>query len=666
MKPNFLKSAGSVFFCSCLVATMLLNCKVLIAQPFTLKAANEMNRVFEDGFNLPALHDTLSLFGIRGEVLSGQCAIQSKKGLTDVSVTVGPLTNSSGKVLPAGSVDWNFVGSIPLSQNTPNQPVRILERQAPARFPDYLMAERQINLNPKAWQSVYLTLSVPGNAEPGLYTGRVTVKSLQGEQSLPMHVEVFPLVLPAERHLKVTEWYSTGDFEHFHGIKERYSGDWFAMLRKYADNMAAHRQNVFQVPMGAIEIMVLKDGQLQFDFSRFDQIAQVFWDTKKMDFMETGELARFADNAWYSTSLKLQDFRVFNTETGNQETLAGADVVPKLLPAFESHLRQKGWLGKTLFHIKDEPSMHNALAWREMSSYIHQYAPDLRRLDAIETTNLLDRIEIAVPKLDAFATWYDSYNAAREKSTELWFYTVGIYQGSLFPNKTIDLPIMNSRILHWLNYRYDATGYLHWGWNQWEEKPFEEVGMHIGDGWHVYPAKDGVLNSLRWEQMRNGIQDYECFRLLEDQICALKDSLGNRAVWIDPTQRGKEISGQVVMSFSEHADDPLVLYKAKKELIREIMEFKGAPRVFIQTKPMENTTLTYHSSVEVYGWTEPGTKIVLNGKELPVDSQGYFFEQTGGDLLDPTKVNLAKGVIRVQATSNRGSREVVRYFGIKY
>jgi len=60
------------------------------------------------------------------------------------------------------------------------------------------------------------------------------------------------------------------------------------------------------------------------------------------------------------------------------------------------------------------------------------------------------------------------------------------------------------------------------------------------------------------------------------------------------------------------------------------MEFKAAPRVFIQTKPLENSTLTDHSSVEVYGWTEPGTKIVLNGKELPVDSQGYFFEQTGG------------------------------------
>src|SRR5690606_23627935 len=98
-----------------------------------------------------------------------------------------------------------------------------------------------------------------------------------------------------------------GAFERFHGIKERYSPEWFAMLRKYAENMAAHRQNVFQVPMSAIAISRNEDGRLAFDFTRFDQIAQVFWDTKKMDYLETGEIMRFGDNAWFSTTIKVQD-----------------------------------------------------------------------------------------------------------------------------------------------------------------------------------------------------------------------------------------------------------------------------------------------------------------------------------------------------------------------
>ncbi len=498
MKRNYTLINSLIF----IIVLLLLNSGTLSAQAFRLNSVSDLKRVFEDGYNMPPLQDTLRIFGIRGEVVSGQCALHTKKDLTGVTVLVSALTDKkTGTILPAEAVEWNFVGSIWLSENTPNQPASALARQAPARFPDYLMDEKQINLKAKVNQAVWLTISIPETAAPVSYTGDITVKSQQGEVKLPLSVTVYPLTLPVTRNLKVTEWYSTGDFEKFYDIKEEYSDAWFAMLRKYADNMADHRQNVFHVPMDAIEIQKRTDGRLSFDFTRFDQIAQVFWDTKRMDYLETGEIARFGNNAWFSSEIKLQDFQVKDIETGKIETMAGKDVAPGLLVATESHLREKGWLSKTLFHVKDEPSMHNSQSWREMSAYIHKYAPNLIRLDAIETTNLLNDIEVAVPKLDAFGTWYESYREAQKKGVELWFYTVGIYQGSLFPNKTIDMPVMNSRIMQWLNYRYDATGYLHWGWNQWTEDPFNEVGMHIGDGWHVYPSKDGVLNSLRWEQI---------------------------------------------------------------------------------------------------------------------------------------------------------------------
>ncbi len=645
------------------VSILLVNSATLSAQAFKLNAVSDLKRVFEDGYNMPALQDTLKIFGIRGEIISGQFALQTKKNLTGVTVSVSALTDrKSGNTLPGKEVEWNFVGSIPLSENTPNQPVTALVRKAPARFPDYLMAEKQISIKEKSCQAVWITIDIPQDAVSSVYSGDITVISQQGEVKLPLSVTVYPLTLPSTRNLKVTEWYSTGDFEKFYGIKEEYSDVWFSMLRKYADNMAEHRQNVFYVPMDAVEIQKAVNGRLSFDFTRFDQIAQVFWDTKKMDYLETGEIARFGNNAWFSPDIILQNFKVKNIETGKIETLEGKDVAPSLLASFESHLREKGWLSKTLFHIKDEPSMHNSQAWREMSAYIHKYAPDLVRMDAIETTNLLNDIEVAVPKLDAFGTWYESYRKAQEKGVEIWFYTVGIYQGSLFPNKTIDMPVINSRLLHWLNYRYDATGYLHWGWNQWTDDPFKEVGMHIGDGWHVYPSKNGVLNSLRWEQMRNGIQDYECFRMLEDKIRNLKDSLGKRADWIDPKRRGHEISAQVIYSIQQHSDDPAVLYAAKKQLIDEIIGFNSGPMVYIQTNPVENSTLTEHSSVEVFGWTEPGNKIVINGKEMPVSDQGYFFEQFGGDAIDTTKIPITQRMIKVVASNTKGTKEIIRKF----
>ncbi len=327
------------------VLMLLSGSGAVYAQAFKLNSVSDLKRVFEDGYNLPSMQDTIKLFGIRGEVISGQCALQAKKDLTGVTVIVGPLVDKkSGTRLPEKSIGWNFVGSIPLTQNTPNQPLKAVVRKAPAKFPDYLMQEKQTDVKGKSFQAVWLTIDIPEAAAPATYSGEITVTSQQGEAKLPVTVIVYPLTLPETRHLKVTEWYTTDDFGRFHGINERYSPAWFSMLGKYAENMASHRQNIFQVPMEAIEIQKTTDGKLTFNFSSFDQIAQVFWDTRKMDFLETGELTRFGNNAWFSSDIKLQDFGGKTAGTGKTEHMAGGEVAPSLLPATASHLRQKGWL----------------------------------------------------------------------------------------------------------------------------------------------------------------------------------------------------------------------------------------------------------------------------------------------------------------------------------
>jgi hypothetical protein len=111
------------------------------------------------------------------------------------------------------------------------------------------------------------------------------------------------------------------------------------------------------------------------------------------------------------------------------------------------------------------------------------------------------------------------------------------------------------------------------------------------------------------------------------------------------------------MNLVEHSDDPQVLYKAKKDVIRELLEFDTSPRIYVQTEPVVNSSLTNHSSVGVLGWTEPGTKIIVNGKELPVSEQGLFLEQFG---LSPDDHK-----IRVLASNPNGSKEIIRDFVIE-
>ncbi len=290
---------------------------------------------------------------------------------------------------------------------------------------------------------------------------------------------------------------------------------------------------------------------------------------------------------------------------------------------------------------------------------MHSLAPDLTRIDAVETTYLFGDLEVAVPKLDYLESNFDIYKKGQQQGAELWFYTVGIYQSGKFPNKTIDMPLIGNRVLHWLNYRYDLTGFLHWGWNQWiSDDPFEDAGKHVGDGWHVYPAKNGLLNSLRWEQMRNGIQDYEYLWMLENEIRHLKDSLGTRFHWIDPTQRGKEIASKVVKSLRDYTRDPQVLYNAREEVLQELMDFNSAPGLYVQTNPPENTAVQVNGWVgEVFGWTEPGTNIEIDGDQVPVDKQGLFMYNV--------KILQDKNYVTIKASSVDGNKEVKRYFDVR-
>lgn len=643
---------------------VLLGCVCVTAQGAAVEcfAVSDLVRVFEDGYGLPATRmvgspeasESVEIFGIRNEYISAQCVIKATQNIEHVTVSLSPLVHANGSAsLPADAVTWNFVGSIRIEENTPNRRQTGLVRRAPARFPDYLAEDREVSLEKGQCKAVYLTVRVPRDAEEGQYKGTITIKTEGGDESLPLQLTVYPFTLPDERHVMVTEWYSTNKFKQFHGIDASDSERFYEMLGLYARNMAEHRQNVFRVSLDLIASELDGKGKLTFDFTRFDKWAEVFWKTGRMDLLETGFVAQFREGGWSSREIVLRDFRVREIPTGRSITMPGKEFLAQFLPAFEARLREKGWLEKTVFHIADEPSNHNIMSWREASEYIRRYAPALRRMDAIETTHCFDRLEIWVPKLDHLATWYDTYQKAQSQGCELWLYTVGIFQGGSYPNKTVDVPLIESRLLHWLNYRYGLKGYLHWGFNQWTDDPFEAPGQHRGDGWHVYPKKDGLLNALRWEQMRNGLQDYEYFWLLEDKISRMKAGLSERLSIIDPSRRGVEIASRVVKTMSDYSKDPHTLYAAKKLIIEELLDLDRTPRVLVQTNPPEGQAVGNGCSIDLYGWAEPGTKITVQGTELPVGEDGLFLEN----------VQLSRdNTIVVQAEHEKDKKTITRSF----
>ena len=619
---------------------------------FECFAVTDLVRVFEDGYQCPPPQDRIAVFGVRDEYVSAQCIVKARQPIKDLTVAIDSLKSTDG-VLPADSAAWSFVGSIAIAENSPNHRKSEIIRPAPARFPDYLSDAKQIAVEAGRYQAIYLTIHIPRDAHAGDYQGAVTFQSQQGSRTLPLTLTVYPLTLPQEHHLMATLWYSTNRFKQFHGVDPADSDAFYKMLGVYARNMADHRQNVFRVSPDLIQATKNKDGKLTFDFSRFDKWADVFWSTGAMDLLETGFVARFGTGDWSSRQIVLRDFRVQDEATKASVTMAGKEFLPLFLPALEQHLQERGWLDKTAFHIADEPSNHNVTDWREASDFVHRYGPRLRRIDAIETPHCLERLEIWVPKIDHYATWQQAYADAQRLGNEMWFYTVGIFQAGVYPNKTVDVPLIQSRVLHWFNYRFDLKGYLHWGYNSWTDDPFEAPGQHRGDGWHVYPKKGGLLDSLRWEQMRNGIQDYEYLWLLQDKVRQMKGTMSQRvSSLIEPSRRSHEIAASVVRTTADYSDDPNVLYTAKRQIIREVLDLDQSPRVIVQTNPMEHSRVANDAAIDVHGWAEPGTRITVNGKDAPVAEDGLFMES-----VSPSKL-----MIVVEARNEKASRRIVRRF----
>ena len=63
---------------------------------FDVFAVSDLHQIFEDGYNIPPPRDTVNVFGIKDEVISGQFVVLARKDLLNLSVEIGPLQSQSG------------------------------------------------------------------------------------------------------------------------------------------------------------------------------------------------------------------------------------------------------------------------------------------------------------------------------------------------------------------------------------------------------------------------------------------------------------------------------------------------------------------------------------------------------------------------------------------
>ena len=147
----------------------------------------------------------------------------------------------------------------------------------------------------------------------------------------------------------------------------------------------------------------------------------------------------------------------------------------------------------------------------------------MKVLEACQTTGCSGYLDAWCPQLNYWHEHYGFYKERQEKGDEVWFYTC-CYPRGPYPNRFIEQPLLKTRLLYWMGFKYNADGYLHWGFNYWNADPYYETTapgtgtlLPGGDCWIVYPGDRKFLRSIRFEQMRDGLEDLTLLQMLTEK-----------------------------------------------------------------------------------------------------------------------------------------------------
>ena len=455
--------------------------------------------------------------------VSIQLAVRAGEAVPALTVEAPPL-RGPGAPIPSIQVRW--VEYVTVNSNSTGTPDEELVRKAPGQFPDALLEEFPIALAAGQTRSIWLTVRVPADQKPGEYKGEVRL--LAGSRRLarlPYRLKVYAATVPSPIPLAITNYMnlSEGLFQRHFGIS-RNSPEWWDAIGNIARFLGEHHQNgVFQNTPGLVKAS-LENGAMRYDFAGFDRFFGTFVSSGVDANIQGGNMmererrkgATINVDAWVEENGQPVLKRIPLAEPRSKAFLN------TYLPALYQHLREKGWEKKYMQGVMDEPAAEETEAFAEVAALVRQHMPGVRIIEPmslrLNPDFLTKNIDVWVMHLGTIEKGHELIEQQAKQGRELWFYTALSPRGR-YPNRLIDFSLLKVRILHWLNYKYGLTGYLHWGANFWNENPFKNSQPVInqgrtllppGDAFITYPnrAKKTFYSSIRLEQMREGIEDY--------------------------------------------------------------------------------------------------------------------------------------------------------------
>ncbi len=503
---------------------------------------HSLDKVFPESIKPGGASESIHLMAGRNETEDAQIAVRIPHGveIAEASFSLPDLIGPRGRSIPSECLSASWIWPIYVLNNPPeNTDPSSYLRKAPAFFPDAFLEEKVIRIRDAWTQPLWVSVTVPKGTPAGEYKGTVGVNlaSRDGQRhrgQAPIVVTVWPFTLPDEFHLHHTEWFSPQLIADYYHI-EHWSDQHWDWLARMAADMARHKQDMVLTPFTSLVKMTKTEaGGFSFDFSKLDRWMKTFKDAG-LTWIEGGHVAGRC-GGWES-DIVFHRFPIYGA-TGrplktSRSSLSDADFevyLEKFLKAVHAHLKRRGWGKRLVQHIADEPVPANEASWRHCAQRVREWLPGVPIIDAVMSPELVGAVDWRVPQIQ-----HTGPDSPRSPKEQLWSYVCLAPQGP-YPNRFLDYPSIRNRIIYWLSWSLDLKGFLHWGynwWGTWQGVPvrvpvspwLDATGASIycadrtplpaGDPHVVYPGKNSICSSIRWEVIRKGFEDFEYLYLLE-------------------------------------------------------------------------------------------------------------------------------------------------------
>lgn len=532
------------------------------------------------------------LAAARNDFEAVQIVVRPEKGLKNLTAAASTLAGPDGAEIAAGDIQILRVYYHSVENPTDKTGVR-------DRWPDALPPlDKPIDVTAGENQPLWVLVRVREDAKPGDYTGTIKLQADGWQAETPIRLHVWDFALPQKNHIDTAFGLSAGTVFQYHGLKT--GADRRRVMDMYLQSFADHRISPYDpAPLDPIVVHFDTDADppsVNLDFTGFDRAMTEA--VEKYHFTNIRLPIQGMGGGTFHDRYEPQ-IGPYGKDTP-QYTALFSDYVKRL----ESHLREKGWLDMAYVYWFDEPDPKDYDFVRGGMKRLHDYAPGLARmLTEQPEPELIGAVDIWCP-----LTPTDDpkvREACFARGERMWWY---VCTGPKAPYCTlfIDHPATELRVWLWQTWQRDITGILVWTSNYWTssaaypdspQNPYEDPMGYVsgystpkgikafwgnGDGRFIYPplaaavpGKSGdspvvepPVSSIRWEMLREGIEDYEMLYLLRELLDAKRQKLSPAEV--AEIESLLTVPHEISESLTKFATDSGPIYARRAEIAEAI------------------------------------------------------------------------------------------------